>query len=348
MPRLKEVPALAPRWRMEIDDFVVAVAWSTDGNYLAAAAASGEVVLLDATGAALHRLDHAGGTLCLAWSPADRLLATGGQDGMVRLWEPTTGRQVAVLEGGSAWVEHVAWGDAPYLLATAAGRHLKFWTAEGTLLYVADPPHASTVSGLLWQSHLKRFVSSCYGEVRLHAPLKAQPVDIFEYRGSLIALSASPDGTHIACGCQDASVHVWQSETGEDLQMNGYSVKVRELAWDSRGRLLATGGGPDITVWDFSGRGPSGQQPRVLSAHSKQVSALAFQHRGPLLATGGQDGSVVIWNPLKSTKPLGVARTADSVAAIAWHPADQVFVTGHASGELSAWKPPTEGRGFGT
>ncbi len=349
MPRLKEPPAIAPAWRSGLDDFVTALAWSADGKLLAAAAASGEVLLLDAlTGATLHRLaGHAGGTLCLAWSPADRLLATGGQDGMARLWEPATGREVAACAGGAAWVEHVAWSDAPYLLATAAGRHLKFWTAAGSLQYEADPPHASTISGLLWQPRLQQFVSSCYGAVRLHAPLKTQPVNVFEYQGSLIALSASPDGSHIACGCQDASVHVWQSATGEDLQMNGYPLKVRELAWDGLGRLLATGGGPDVTVWDFSGRGPSGQRPRVLSAHTKPVSALAFQHRGALLVTGGQDGDLGIWNPLKSTKPLGVARTDDAVSALAWHPADQIFVTGHASGGLFAWKPPTEGRGFG-
>jgi WD40 repeat protein len=244
-------------------------------------------------------------------------------------------------------VEHVAWSTAPYLLATAAGRHLKFWTAEGTLLYASEPLHASTVSGLLWQPRLQQFVSSCYGEVRLHTPLKPQPKDVFEYQGSLIALSASPDGAQIACGCQDASVHVWQTATGEDLQMNGYALKVRELAWDGRGKLLATGGGPDITVWDFSGRGPSGQRPRVLSAHTKPVSALAFQHRGTLFATGSLDGSVTLWNPLKSTKPLAMAQTGDPVSALAWHPTDQAFVTGHATGGLFTWKPPTEGRGFG-
>jgi WD40 repeat protein len=350
MPRLKEPPALTCRWRAEVDDYVTAVGWSANGKFLAVTSAGGGVVLFDATTGepALHLEGHAGGSLCLAWSPGDRLLATGGQDGTARLWDPAGGQLAAVLPGGAAWVEHLTWGDAPYLLATAAGRHLRFWTADGKNLYETQPVHTSTISGLLWQPRLQRFVSSCYGAVLLHAPLKAQPVDAFEYRGSLIALTVSPDGAWVACGCQDATVHIWEAKSGEDLQMNGYALKVRELAWNGSGRLLATGGGPDVTVWDFSGRGPAGQRPRVLSAHGRPVAALAFQHRGNLFATADQEGKVALWKPLKSTQVLAVAQTADPVSVLAWHPSDEVFVTGHASGKLSVWIPPTAGLGFGS
>ena len=43
--------------------------------------------------------------------------------------------------------------------------------------------------------------------------------------------------------------------------MSGYSTKVRELSWHANSRFLATGGGPAVVVWDFSGKGPAGSKP---------------------------------------------------------------------------------------
>jgi WD40 repeat protein len=154
---------------------------------LAAATASGPVALLagDTGEVAATLPGHPDGTLTLAWSPRDRRLATGRQDGRARLWDPTTGREMAALEGGAAWVEHLAWSDAPYLLATAAGRRLNLWSADGQLIRTAEPPHTSTISGLVWHPGQRRFATSCYGSVRLHLPLKSEPADVFEYQGSL-------------------------------------------------------------------------------------------------------------------------------------------------------------------
>lgn len=49
------------------------------------------------------------GTNVLAYAPNGTLLASGGQDGKVKFWDPAAGQHVATAALGQAWVEHLAW-----------------------------------------------------------------------------------------------------------------------------------------------------------------------------------------------------------------------------------------------
>jgi hypothetical protein len=58
--------------------------------------------------------------------------------------------------------------------------------------------------------------------------------------------------------------------------MSGYPEKVSCLTFDDTGFWLAADGAPDLTVWDFSGKGPSGTAPRQLRRH-ETVTAPAWR-----------------------------------------------------------------------
>src|SRR5438874_2160664 len=45
------------------------------------------------------RLRHAGIITVTAWAPNGKLLASGGEDGFIRLWDPATGKEVRQMKG---------------------------------------------------------------------------------------------------------------------------------------------------------------------------------------------------------------------------------------------------------
>ena len=55
----------------------------------------------------------------VAFSPDGRTLATGGDDGVARIWDVTTGRQIVALSGHSDTVDGVAFSPDGTELATA-------------------------------------------------------------------------------------------------------------------------------------------------------------------------------------------------------------------------------------
>ncbi|WP_119067481.1 WD40 repeat domain-containing protein [Rubrobacter indicoceani] len=341
-PRPKALDVL---WRADAEGHVVDLSPSPDGRLFAAASVEGPVLLLEVkTGRTRHALPgHDFGALSVSWSRDGRLVASCGQDGHVRVWKVWDGEESAALAGGAAWVEKVAFSPDGRFIATAAGPVVRLWRVGDSELLWESEPHGSTVSDVAWRpgatGDQAELASASYGGISLFGVDSGAPRRRFEWQGSTLVIRWSPNGRFIATGDQDSTVHFWIHESGRDLQMHGYPTKVRELAWDPASRLLATGGGPTVTVWDCSGRGPAGTTPVSLSgAGEANVGALAFQRKGSLLASGTLDGEVSVWNPLLQPAPTALAHGDAAVSQLAWAMNDRILTAGFDTGTVVSYK----------
>ncbi len=330
-------PALKAKWRTNIEDHPIGLAWSPDAKNLAVAGVSGPITLFNGADGAVQWVlpGHALDTMAISWHKDSRLLASVGQDGKVRLWDGKTGTQRAEMAGGASWVERVAFSPVGDWLVSAAGRKLRLWNSSGEL--IREYPDAnSTITDIKWRYDGKQFAISAYNGVVLYDPAEAEPLRRFEWQGSTLTLEWSPDGKYIATGDQDSTVHFWIADTGEDLRMWGYETKVQELTWSFNSRYLATGGGTQVAIWDCSGQGPENTRPIMLEGHQQLIKHLKFQRRGMLLASGGNDGLLAIWkvHKKKSTKLVDAVFKAP-IASLAWSPDDRCIAMSDESGTLS-------------
>jgi WD40 repeat protein len=335
MPRVSSQPELVPQGSVELPDCISAIRFSPDGTTLAAASLGGAVVAIDCeTTEVRHRLPgHPGGALAVAWSPDGQLLATGGQDGKVRLLGLASGFEVG-LDAGPGWVEHLAWSPDGRWLASSAGKVVRFWSPPRVLAGEVNG-FESTVTGLVWVPESGLAVVSCYGGVHVLEVGVTRPVRSFAWKGSILSLVISPDGNYLASGNQDASVHIWRAQTGEDFQMQGYPTKVKALAFSPDSRCLATGGGAAIAIWDFSGDGPAGRAPDILEGHTDLVTDLAFVERGRerLLASVSLDETLSLWRLAKRKR--GIWASSQPLARLAIDSTHRRIAVGSRLGRVS-------------
>lgn len=334
-PTQRELPV---RWRLAAGDYVAALAPARDGQRCVAGLGNGDVLGLElASGKVVfQRRAHEGSVLGVSLAPEPTRFVTCGHEPSAKIWS-AKGELVRELPGGgTAWVEHVAWAPSGGRIATAAGRKVRVWTALGEPLFESDA-FASTVSSIAWRRDGSGLAATCYGGVHILPIVDQAKARHLAWKGSLISMAWSPDGNVIACGSQDATVHFWRLDSGQDAEMSGYRFKPKALAWDNESKLLATAGDASVTVWDFRGRGPEGTRPIQLSAHLGACTRLAFSPRKAVIASGSQDSSVLLWEPRRGTEPIHFAFLEDEVTALAWHPDHHTLLGADADGNIAAW-----------
>jgi WD40 repeat protein len=329
-------------WKAAVDDAPVAVAAA--GDLVAVGGAAGSVWILDAAdGQPVGTVTLPGGLLDLAFSPGGGHLAMTGPCGY-GLWGAADGR--TIFAASMRWSARARWGGRDRV-AVADGRAAVVLDAAGHELWrTGDAP--STVTDLAWLRDGRRLALSAYNGVRCHERHQPGPVATYSYVGSHLAVAVPPDGRWICTGNQDASIHIWRARDGAELTMSGYPGKVSRLAFDDSGRWLAADGAPEVTVWDFAGKGPEGRAPRMLRG-PETVTVLAWRPgTGGTLATAGADGTVALW-AAQAGRP-GRPRTTtagwdleEEVTALAWNGPDTLLAATRG-GTVHSLEPGAPGR----
>src|SRR6185312_8243167 len=216
---------------------------------------------------------HGGGILASACDGVR--IVTGGDDGRLM----ATDAQGTVTELASddkkRWIDQLALGP-DRAVAWSAGKTAHVITGKGERRTFDAP---STVAG--------------YNGVSFWFPNAAAKPEFFEWKGSHLGVTISPDGRFLVTTMQEPMLHGWRIADQKHMRMSGYSARVRSLSWMAGGGFLATSGSEQLILWPFDGKdGPMGRQPRVLAPSEARVTVVAAHPKQPVVAAGYGDGTV--------------------------------------------------------
>ena len=260
---------------------------------------------------------EAGDVNSLAVSPDGGVLASGHDDGGIRLWQADSGKLIRTLTGHQALI--------------AAGFGLAF-SPDGA--WLASASYDQTAKLWDWRKG-KKALQTLQG-----------------HTDNVLGLAFSPDSRQLATASQDHSIRLWDAQTGKAQRvLQGHRNNVfglRFIPGPGAGWLASASDDTTIRLWDVA----SGTTLRILQGHSAGVGGLALGGApaglalkvaaqaapagkpapGPLFSASN-DGSVKRW-PLELPELL---RLPSEPASTAIAPEGRHVVVGFADGSLRVY-----------
>jgi WD40 repeat protein len=254
---------------------------------------------------------HDGETKAIAFDPATNLLASGGSDGRVRLWDATTFEPRGEFEIERGDILNLVFAPNGRYLAGVGYGHGHVWDLvghktipelEGKLYRCVAFNRDGTLLATLSAGALVVMNMASYKVVGV--PFRGAGSDI-------IALAFSPVGQLIASAGYE-SIRLWDLNThtssgGPLISHRGF---VESIAFSHDGRLLASGGDDaTIRLWQIDRHRPLGP---ILKGHAFGVTSLCFSPDGMLLGSAARhDRTARLWDVGSSSWPTKACQIAN-------------------------------------
>jgi WD40 repeat protein len=297
--------------------------------------------LPDLADPALRRVlaGHVGKVGAVAIAPDGSWLASGGDDGTVRIWDAATGQERAALKGHTGGVQAVAIApDGSWLASGGWDKTVRIWDAATGQERVTLKGHTHWVQAVAIAPDGSWLASgSSDGTVRIWDAATGQERVTLEAHASVEAMAIAPDGSWLASGGSGGSVRIWDAATGQERATLIDTSWVEGVAIAPDSSWLASGGwNGTVQIWDAA----TGQERVTLKGHSDRVEALAVAPDGSWLASSGDDGTVRIWDMATGQERPNLTGTS-WVRAVAVAPDGTWLASGDRGWTVRIWDVAT-------
>lgn len=256
------------------------------------------------TGADLSRSVFAetfGVAIIVALSPDNMLLATGGNNRTVCLWQIATGQKLLSLSGHTGWICAVVFSPDGKLLASSG--------MDQTIC--------------LWDTQTGDCLQILVGHTDI-----------------VWSLAFSPDGQWLASGSDDYTIKIWQIATGESVQtLRGHTDSVKVVASASlNGRQIFASGSDDrtIKIWDAV----TGERLDTLPEQPVLIKALAISPHG-LLASGGANCQFQLWDLTNGRRLSTSIQCHYPILSLRFNPSGERMLSAGANESVQIWDVQT-------
>lgn len=183
---------------------------------------------------------HSEAVLICAFSPDSQVLATGGGDTEIRIWDVNTLTPSAELRAHQSWVQSLSWSaDGRSLVSGSKDGVIALWTHTDYTDFKSRTykAHSNYVSHSAWEP--------------LHANI---------------------DCNRFVTASKDATMKVWHTRSGLLFPLSGHQSGVTCVKWGGEGFIFSASQDKTIYIWDDK----NGSPKHILKGHAHWVNFLAL------------------------------------------------------------------------
>jgi WD40 repeat protein len=156
------------------------------------------------------------------------------------------------------------------------------------------------------------------------------------HRGGVWEVAFSEDGRRLATGGSDGTVAVWDTRTGDVMELAHENMQVVLcLSFSADCTTLAVSHFDfSVAIWDVA----TGKRRTTINTQSDQVHSLAFSPCGTTLAGGGEQRTIRLWDVASGKLTARLLGHPGSVGAVRFAPNGRILASGCTRGQVKVWE----------
>jgi serine/threonine protein kinase/WD40 repeat protein len=238
---------------------------------------------------------HRGRVACVAVSSDQRTLYSGGEDGTIRTWSCSLGRQEAVWDAHEGGVTCLALSpDGRYCVSGGMDKKIQIWDGRKATLVRTIEAHREPVSALCFASGGNTFASASWGgAIRIWRVSSGEECQVIQTDLDRIPrIGFSPDGCRVAAGGERGGLGVWKLDDPGRPRLFRPDQRNVCVAYAPDGdRVLHgnSGGGLEITALSESEENRTAQ-------FTSAITDVSFLPPGKRAIVGTGNGTIAVFD----------------------------------------------------
>jgi WD40 repeat protein len=334
---------------------ILSICFSPNGNLLAIAgqpntAQFNEIWLINtSTWECDHKLPgHKGWVGTVTFNHKDNLLATGGEDKTIRLWNSETGELKQALTGHQASIRGLAFPieNSQTLLSGGEDQSVKLWDIISCKCNRSIQGYANPVWSVTFSPNGSLLVSG--GEdclVRLWdiSTENKSYRDLRNHQHLVRTLAFNTEGTLLASGSYDGTVLIWDTTSWkivktlkEDKNLEDEnSGRVISVAFSKDSKKLAASYyyGKKIRLWNID----KWKLIDTISDFTARVRDVVFSPDGSILAISSEESTIKLWDIEERQYLPCLKGHTGPVWSLSFSPDGKILASGSADKTVRLW-----------
>ena len=275
--------------------------------------------------------------VCCSLSKGGQYFVTASNEGIIKVWESATGRNLYTIDGHEDRVTNCVVTINDEFISCSEDCTIKLWDLEsGNLIKMFS--HESSINFFDINLEKNILASACGDHLIMIWDLEDNSSNLYslsKHKSEVTCCKLSPDGNYLVSSASDSEIILWENKDGKytyKKSLNGHKESISHCCFLNSNYIISSSLDSTIRIWNIS----TGKNSLTFQSDSP-INTINITSDKEYVFSGNQNGEIEIWNILKKQRMARFRAHVQMINCLALSEDDRILYSVSEDRKIKTW-----------